>query len=250
MKPSFLTYTKPILTTMIQTREPKNGYETMKRAIKEGTEAFGFQACRLKPEFRTQEIFRRFTENAEGRPVYATNYRYGYNEGLSDDELAEGILQLADAGVTLCDVMGDMFCKDPDELTMDEVAVKKQMELVRQLHEKGTEVLMSSHTYAFRSAERVLEIALEQQKRGADIVKIVTGADNMEQQLENLRITRMLKQELKVPFLFLSVGECGLHRRIGPMLGSCMWLCVQEYDELSTPAQPLLRNIKAIRENF
>ena len=109
---------------------------------------------------------------------------------------------------------------------------------------------MSSHTYAFRSAERVLEIALEQQKRGADIVKIVTGADSMEQQLENLRITELLKRELKIPFLFLSVGECRLHRRIGPMLGSCMWLCVQEHDELSTPAQPLLRNVKAIRDNF
>ena len=109
---------------------------------------------------------------------------------------------------------------------------------------------MSSHTYAFRSAERVLEIALEQQKRGADIVKIVTGADSMEQQLENLRITELLKRELKVPFLFLSVGECSLHRRIGPMLGSCMWLCVQTHDELSTPAQPLLHKVKAIRDNF
>lgn len=250
MKPSFLRYTGPILTTMIQTREPENGFETMKRAIAEGTEAFGIQACRLKPEFRTQEIYKQFMENAQGRPVYATNYRYGYNEGVSDDELAEGMLQLADAGVTLCDVMGDMFCNDPDELTMDEAAVKKQMELIHQLHEKGAEVLMSSHTYAFRSAERVLEIALEQQRRGADIVKIVTGADRMEQQLENLRITDLLKKELKVPFLFLSVGECSLHRRIGPMLGSCMWLCVQEHDELSTPTQPLLRKVKEIRDNF
>lgn len=250
MKPSFLKYKEPILTTMIQTREPENGFETMKRAIAEGTEAFGFQVCRLKPEFRTPEIYKQFMENAKGMPVYVTNYRYGYNEGVSDEELAEGILQLADAGATLCDVMGDMFCKDPDELTMDETAVSKQMELIRQLHAKGAEVLMSSHTYAFRSAERVLEIALEQQRRGADIVKIVTGADSMEQQLENLRITNLLKQELKVPFLFLSVGECSLHRRMGPMLGSCMWLCVQEHDELSTPAQPLLRKVKAIRDNF
>ena len=49
---------------------------------------------------------------------------------VSDDELAEGLLQLADAGASLCDVMGDMFCKDSDELTMDETAVKKQLELL------------------------------------------------------------------------------------------------------------------------
>lgn len=250
MKPSFLTYTKPILTTMIQTKDPVPGFVTMEKAIAEGTDAFGYQVCRLDPQFRTHETYKKIMEAAQGRPMYVTNYRYGYNEGVSDDELAEGLLELADAGATLCDVMGDLFCKDPDELTMDETAVKKQLGLIEKLHEKGAEVIMSSHTYAFRSAERVLEIALEQQKRGADIVKIVTGADNMEQQIENLRITELLKRELKVPFLFLSVGECSLHRRIGPMLGSCMWLCVQEHDELSTPAQPLLHKVKAIRDNF
>ena len=250
MKPSFLTYTKPILTTMIQTKDLLPGFVTMEKAIAEGTDAFGYQVCRLNPQFRTPETYKKIMEAAQGRPVYVTNYRYGYNEGVSDDELAEGLLQLADAGAALCDVMGDMFCKDPDELTMDETAIKKQLELIEKLHEKGADVIMSSHTYAFRSAERVLEIALEQQKRGADIVKIVTGADNMAQQIENLRITELLKRELKVPFLFLSVGECSLHRRIGPMLGSCMWLCVQEHDELSTPAQPLLHKVKAIRDNF
>jgi hypothetical protein len=33
----------------------------------------------------------------------------------------------------------------------------------------------------------------------------------MEQQIENLRITDLLKRELEVPFLFLSGGECSLH---------------------------------------
>lgn len=109
---------------------------------------------------------------------------------------------------------------------------------------------MSSHVLVFTPAERVLEIALAQQERGADIVKIVTGADTMEEQLENLRITNLLKKELKTPFLFLSGGECQLHRRIGPMLGCCMYLCSLDDEEEPKPVQPMLRKIKAIRDNW
>ena len=109
---------------------------------------------------------------------------------------------------------------------------------------------MSSHVLKFTPAERVLEIALEQKRRGADIIKIVTGADNMEQQIENLRITDLLKRELGAPFLFLSCGECSLHRRLGIKLGCCMSLCVYEHDALSTPMQPLLSTMKLVRDSI
>ena len=109
---------------------------------------------------------------------------------------------------------------------------------------------MSSHLYKFAPAERVLEIAKEQKRRGADIIKIVTGADTMEQQLENLRITNLLKQELNAPFLFLSGGESKLHRRLGITLGCCMGLCVYEHDALSHPPQPLLSTMKTIRDGI
>jgi 3-dehydroquinate dehydratase len=124
------------------------------------------------------------------------------------------------------------------------------MELIDQLHEKGAAVLMSAHVMKFSSAERVLEIALEQKRRGADIIKIVTKADSMEQQLENLRITDLLKRELGAPFLFLSGGECTLHRRLGIKLGCCMALCVYEHDALSTPPQPLLSVMKTVRDTI
>ena len=107
---------------------------------------------------------------------------------------------------------------------------------------------MSSHLYRFTPAERVLEIALEQKRRGADIIKIVTGADTMEQQIENLRITDLLKRKLGAPFLFLSCGVSSLHRRLGMNLGCCMSLCVYEHDALSTAAQPLLSTMKTIKD--
>ena len=109
---------------------------------------------------------------------------------------------------------------------------------------------MSSHIYKYTPAERVLEVAMEQQRRGADICKIVTGADTMEQQLENLKIINMLKENLKIPFLFLCGGKCNILRRIGGEIGCCMYLCVHEYDALATPAQPILSAVKAIRDNM
>jgi 3-dehydroquinate dehydratase len=107
---------------------------------------------------------------------------------------------------------------------------------------------MSSHVRKFITAERVLEIALEHQRRGADISKIVTGASNVAEEIENLRIINLLKENLKIPFLFLSGGECHIMRRIGGAFGCCMYLCVCEYDELATKTQPLLSDVKAIRD--
>ncbi len=124
------------------------------------------------------------------------------------------------------------------------------MELIDELHNKGAEVLLSSHIHTFTPAERVLAIALEHQRRGADICKIVTGADTMEQQLENLKIINLLKENLKIKFLFLAGGECRILRRIGGELGCCMYLCVHEHDEIATPVQPLLKPLKAIRDNM
>ena len=124
------------------------------------------------------------------------------------------------------------------------------MKLIDELHKRGAEVLMSSHVFKFTPAERVLEIALGQQERGADIVKIVTGAESMEQQIENLRITALLKQELRVPFLFLSGGVCNLHRRIGPQIGCCMYLSSQDYNAEKKPLQPFTKDLRAIVDHF
>ena len=66
------------------------------------------------------------------------------------------------------------------------------------------------------------------------------------EQIENLRIINLLKENLNIPFLFLCGGESHFVRRIGGELGCCMYLAVHEHDELATPAQPLLRDMKLI----
>jgi 3-dehydroquinate dehydratase len=133
-------------------------------------------------------------------------------------------------------------------ITLDFCQSNHEGVLIDRIHEAGGEVLMSSHVLKFTPAERVLEIALEHQRRGADICKIVTGASTMAEQIENLRIITLLKENLKIPFLFLSGGECQILRRVGATIGSCMSLCVVEYDEHATKSQPLLSHMINIRD--
>ena len=247
---TFLTYDKPLLTCMVQADNPGRIRELITRARPEGAEAFGMQICRMNAEYRNRETYRALFDFAAPQPVYVTDYRGGNNKGKADEVLAEELVELAECGATLCDVMGDYYDRTEGELSVNAAAVDRQKRLIDTLHEKGAEVLMSSHVLKFIPAERVLEIAYEHQRRGADICKIVTGASSREEQIENLRIVRLLKSELKIPFLFLAGGECRILRRIGGRLGSCMSLCVHEYDALATKSQPLLRDMKLLRDTL
>lgn len=245
----FLKNRKPAVTVMVQSKTAENAINMIQNAVYEGADAFGLQICQLATEERGKigEIY----AAAAGRPFYITNYRYGYNAGLSDEECMNGLLEGLRMGGTLGDIMGDTFDKCSNELTKNPVAVDRQKRLIDEIHSMGKEVLISSHLYRFAEAEEVLEIAYEQQKRGADIAKIVTSADCEEEEAENIRITSLLKKELNIPFLFLSGGShCKIHRFVSPMLGSCMSLCVWQYDELATKSQPPLHFVRYITDHM
>ncbi len=247
----FLNNNKPLIVGMAQHDNMADTICLIKDSIFAGADAMGIQLEDLKPEFMNEECLTNIFNALDGKPCYITNYRHYYGDGKTDEQLAEGLIMALNCGGTLADVMGDMFDRTPGELTMNSEAIKKQMELIDNIHKMGKEVLMSTHIQKFTPAEEVLRIALEHQKRGADISKIVTGAETEEEQVENLRITTLLKKELDIPFLFLSGGKYNIiHRLIGPMMGSSMWLCVHHHYPGSTYEQPLIENAKKIRDSF
>ena len=238
----------PLLISMIQAEDPGKILYAVRRGHEEGCDAFGFQFCQVAPEFRDKKTVREIFSAMEGKPVYVTNYRGSKNTGKTDDELAEGLLFLAENGASLWDVMGDYYDRTPGELTYNAEAIENQKHLIDRIHEAGAAVLMSSHVLKFTAAEDVIRIALEQQARGADVVKIVTAADSEEEERENLKATILLKEKLSVPFLFLSGGSHNrLHRTLGIFLGCSFALCVPEHDALSTKSQPLLRDMRALK---
>jgi len=256
VKASFLNQNRPLITGMILKDNPDDIRFAVKNSIYDGADCLGIQLERLKKEYKTEENYKRIFAACGGHPIYITNYRQSENEGFTDEEIGNELLKALSCGATLGDVPGSLFDLESKmgeglELTYKQEAVDKQMELIERIHAMGKEALMSSHTLKFETAETVLEIALEQQRRGADVVKIVTGANSDEEQAENLRITTLLKKELKVPFLFLSGGtHSKIHRMVGPQLGCVTYLAVREHDRAAVTTQPTIRAAKAVRDNF
>ena len=251
MKKSFLNYTTPFITEMVQTPTPNQAIEKISNATKDGATAIGFQMNLLKREYHNKEALTSIFKSAGDTPIYFTNYRKDFNAGLTDEELVNGLFLGLECGATLIDVMGDTFCPCENELSMDANAVEKQINLINEIHNRGGEVIMSSHVHKFLPPEKVLEMAIEQQRRGVDIVKIVTGAETEEEQLINFEICNLLKKELKIPFLFLSNGKFNyLHRTVGPALGVCMWLCFREYDETTYVGPPLLADVLKVKQGL
>ena len=250
-KPSFLHQNKPLNTCMIQTTTIAAAIRNVRDGKQNGADAFGFQLEKIPDAERSEEKLKSLFAEMGRCPAYVTNYRYNENEGKTDEELFEGLMEMLRCGATLVDIMGDYFAPDPIQVTMDPAAIEKQKEIIQKVHDAGGEVLMSSHVLKYIPPEEVLRIAKEHQSRGADIAKIVTSADTEEEELENLRAVRLLRKELDIPFLFLCGGKYHkLLRAVGPLMGCCTWLTVLEHDELATLSQPLTRSIRAIAENF
>ncbi len=252
MKPSFLNSSRPIVVGMTLKKTPREAISNIKNCIYASADAVAVQLCKMERQYKTEEELSRIFASAAGRPIYVTNYVWSENAGRSYEECAEELVMAMQAGGTLADVPGDFFCEDKEyQLTENEEAVQKQMALIDRLHEMGKEVIMSSHIFRFLPAEKVLEIAKEQVRRGADIVKIVAGASSEAEEMENLRITSLLKKELSCPFIFLAAGtHAKIHRMIGPMLGCFGIFAVYEHDENAVPTQPTVAAARAVVDHF
>lgn len=244
MKNAFVTSEKPLKTVMIQVRTCDEALRAAESGLKQNADAFGLQLENMLQSERTEANLRRIFAFAEDKPFYVTNYKCDQSENTDDDERMAQLLLAADCGAALIDIPGDTFCADPDQLTYDCEAVRKQTALIEKIHFRGAKALISSHVPGFRTGDYVTGMAFEQKRRGADISKIVTFSNDDIQLAENLKTTVLLKETLGIPFLFLSGGEKNrLHRLAGPFLGCCMYLCVAYRAPITTLYQPLIDEI-------
>lgn len=242
---------RPPIVDMIIEERPLDVERRIRSGIQHGADAFGIQMEWLKPEFRSEASLREIFAYLADSPLYITNYRGGWNEKMSDEARMDELKTAVRAGARLVDFTADLFAPDKYEFARDASAADRQRRLADEFHSLGAQVLISSHVMEFRPCDEVVEIALEQQRRGADVAKIVTNSDTEDELWANLETTRVLKRELKIPFLFLSNGPwCKLHRMVGPYLGCCMWLCVDCYGEHSSLNQPTLGAVRAVVDSF
>ncbi len=237
----------PALTAMVAASSAADAMEIMRTAGKEGAEAFYLQLELLPRAERNEETLRPLFAAAGGRPVIVTAYRF-IDESLTGEESAGLLLLGLRCGAAVCDVMGDLFAPATDQMTFDPEAVRKQEALIGRIHALGGKVLMSSHLSRFFAADEIMAYAAEQQRRGADIIKIVTKCGSEEELHADLRIIADLKRMAEKPFLFLGNGAFSrILRLVGPSLGVCMYLTVAHHTPLDFPEQPSLKDAVAMR---
>jgi 3-dehydroquinate dehydratase len=250
MKPLFSRRKLPMLVTSLTDSTPARTICTIRNAIFDGTDGFMLHMEALNPEHLCETDLKTIIDYACDKPVYTMNYRRP-NSKKTDEHLITEQLMAVRAGASMIDMMGDMFDPSPMELTHNRRAITRQQQVIEKVHALSGEVLMSSHTWVFMTAEETLIHAQALKGRGADFVKIAMCVHTEEEALDAMRTTYLVKKELGIPFLHICMGQYGkLHRAISPMLGSCFALCVQSYTETGHKEKPLLRAEKAVLENL
>ena len=250
-KPSFKNADHPLITAMIQCRTPEECADKIERSLAAGAEAFGIQLCQLSRQYRTKEVLTDLFSRCGGKPIYITSYRYNESTGMTDEECADLLLLGLSCGATLCDIMGDLFAPNEYQITDDPEAVARQKELIRTIHARGGEVLISTHDFRPLTADKIFAVAAEQKARGADVLKIVVQDSGLSQLPAYLAVLQKMAKTLDRKILFLSVGPCGKYlRRLGADFGACCYLCVSDHGELDTPSQPTIQNILDVKKVF
>ena len=228
----FLRGNRPSITALIYF----GGIEKVKvetaAVIEQGADIIGYMFESYDAECHTESAMNELIDAAHGMPIYITNYMKGnkYKADITDEELKDELmlfLKLSKGkSPVLIDVRTDMFDPLKDEFTLNETAIQRQKDFIKEIHDNGGKVLMSSHKLdGVSSAERILYLAQEQQRRGADIAKIVVTAPTKKDLFENYEISLRLKKKLNIPYLFLCGGDFSYrHRRLSAPLGSCMTL--------------------------
>ena len=143
-KPTFLGHNRPLLTDMVLTATPEEFSQHVRTGVYDGADAFGMQLEQVDRDARTEPRLREAFSYLADKPLYVCNYRKDKSAGMVEDERMDELKLAVRCGATLVD----------------------------EFHAMGAEVLMSSHVHKFLPEAEVVELALEQQRRGADIAKV------------------------------------------------------------------------------
>ena len=200
-------------------------------------------------------------------PVLALNYNMNANwenMGLSEEERIEYFELTGEFSESSVDIQGytfhapshTEFCGEdkysftkvkPLEVVTDSEIISKQCEFIDWVHANGAEVLLSCHPGRVMNTEQIVDLALFLEKRGPDIIKIVSFADTEDDLVESFVTMKELKKNVKTKVAFHVAGKCGdLSRVINPMLGSHMVFCVDTFKETSTMGQVHLETARRI----
>lgn len=241
MRPRFRDLESPFIASIVQERSPEATMANILNSEHDGAKGFMVDITYLRDEDRSLEVLTRIFQ-ITNRPIMPLVYRSANmtSDRCTDCDREVEMFKALDAGASSIDVMGDLYDEGAvHELTRKPEAIAKQQDLIARLHERGAEVLISSHTPDFMSAEEVLDHLNAQVERGADIAKIITNCNTEKEFLESVRTLILLKQEMKVPFIYLNNGKMGrMQRFIAPQLGCMLNFAIEKFNPQSLGVQP------------
>jgi len=271
-KVKFSQIPQPFICTIITDTNPTDCIRSIMLSDYDGTDAYQMHLMMLERQFLNEKDLRPIFKITI-KPILVSHYRWDYQKHIDMDEEkrirllidcfrcgADGIDLEADAfdpvpGPTEWSDEARKYSLDPTskprEFTTNSEAIKRQKEIIEEIHSLGGEVLMSAHTRVRLPVEQCVSMAKEIEDRGADIVKVVRVDTSFEDVLDTMRATLEIKKVLKVPFI---MGSHGQHSKIGrvvcPMLGSMLAWCTQPISPGGYPLQPPIRVQKAAWENI
>ena len=247
----FLRKDRPTLTAMLAAHTPAQVIDAAPKGLAGGTDAFGFSMEIFPDQYHTREALLPLFSELGGKPFYITNYGW-HKPDVPDEVLGDELVMAvetafaAGCAAVLADMPGDMFDRNPRQMTENPEALAKQRALIDRLHAAGAEVAVSSHVMKYLPESEVLELFRLQREHGADICKAVTKADTEDELNENFRISSRI-HALPRPAIFVCSGACSRrHRHFAPLLSNSVWLCVPEQNERTTKEQPELATARNI----
>ena len=260
MKKSFANVKPPVLAAVIKETTPKAAMAAIKNSTLAGANAFDLHISVMNKDSITAENLKPVFDFTE-KPILALHYNQGSDGsalGESDEERVRQLLVALDAGAVGIDLQGYTFEPDrntkatfrsqwiaenmrfvsacPNEVTLNPETIQKQTDLIEQVHAKGGEVLLSTHTGCFLDCEQVTDLLDFLHRRKPDIIKLVTsGCDTDEQLAEYFKTMLYVKDrysDTKIHY-HCNGKKTKLSRLIGPMLGAHIAFCVDRYNERS-----------------
>ena len=264
MKKNFTAMTKFNVIASIRVKSTEEAIWDIKDGERQGANGFLLHAELLDACYRNVFNLKEIVRSTE-KPVMILNYRTEKKEDF--DSLSALLCRAVEAGAAAVDVPMSYFDEDaqksfvgrkesfatvmPADVSMDEKAVAKQEELIDRIHATGGEVLMSAHVGTMLSEEQALDLCREMESRGADIAKIILNAKSLDDVIEIFKTIRMLQKELKIPFLYQSLGTYGKFvRPTAWIFGSRYILCHNRYTEMSNREKPLIEDVIGIKNRI
>ncbi len=261
-RPKFAGHADARICSMVIEQTADDAIRAIRLSEKHGANAIMIYVSNLDPEYRNLQDLQRIMHCTD-LPVLAIAYgtSYFHQQSLSFDEMA-GLLKLSvQAGAAAIDLQGFMWSyvdvrseqktyrsyweekgfsmtfvsSAPSEVCLNPSVLQVQQAFAREIQEMGADVLLSIHAGVALNATQAVDLVRFVEAQGVDVVKLVLSGSSKATVLEHLKAILTLSETSTCDFSIH--GQSTLSRLMGPMFGSYIAFCVDEYTQVQTNIQ-------------